>query len=661
MSFNTALSGLQAASGNLSVVANNVANGSTNGFKRSRAEFSDVYATSALGSGGQATGSGVLMSAVTQQFTQGQISFTSNSLDLAISGQGFFVLNNNGAISYSRAGAFGVDRLGNIANSAGDILTGFLADDSGIISGGRGDLRISTSNLAPRATSSLDMNVNLNGQDIPPLSPFVPGFTLDNPPASSTYNSSSATTIYDSLGNAHILTAYFVKAHTQNTWRVYVGVDGVDFTPTEAALPIGTPPQSYPVGSVAKPFTVVFNPQGELVPFSASTPPILNPLPPVTSTLIPPGPFNLLLSETMPTLELGDLVLNGIPIDAATDTADPFSTQQARASAVSLAAAINASTQKHGVTATPNAATFTIGTLTSAAPITIASGELVINNVDITSAAAGGPFAALTDLRDYLNTPAITAATGVTASIAAGSLSLTSNNGRNINVVSSGTAGETFSVFNIGGGSPLNRLQRGTITLNTVDNEGIFIEGANPNNAGLNFGDKFGIIYSSSDNIVIDSYTPGTGATSPQSFTVSLGTSTQFGSPFSVQALQQDGFSTGRLASVDVDSSGIIFARYSNGQSLALGQVSLANFSNQQGLSPLGGSVWAETFDSGTALIGAPGTASLGDIQSGSLEGSNVQISDELVSLIVAQRDFQANAQTIRTADTVTQTIINIR
>ncbi len=152
----------------------------------------------------------------------------------------------------------------------------------------------------------------------------------------------------------------------------------------------------------------------------------------------------------------------------------------------------------------------------------------------------------------------------------------------------------------------------------------------------------------------------GTGA-ADLAFTIDLAQTTQFGSPFGVNALIQDGFTTGRLSGVEVDDEGKLIGRYTNGELQTLGQVALANFSNQEGLRPLSDTVWAESPDSGAALLGAPGTASLGVIQSGALEDSNVELTAELVKLIVAQRNFQANAQVIRTADDVTQTIVNLR
>ena len=115
------------------------------------------------------------------------------------------------------------------------------------------------------------------------------------------------------------------------------------------------------------------------------------------------------------------------------------------------------------------------------------------------------------------------------------------------------------------------------------------------------------------------------------------------------------------MSSLDIDETGIIFARYSNGEALILGQVALADFANQQGLTPVGDTAWAESFLSGQPVVGAPRSAALGAIQSGALEESNVELAEELVALIIAQRNFQANARTIETANEVTQTIINLR
>ncbi|MCR8921398.1 flagellar hook protein FlgE [Dasania sp. GY-MA-18] len=418
MSFNTALSGLRAANQDLSVTGNNIANASTAGFKESRAEFGDVYANSLIGSGSTA-GSGVLVTDVAQQFDQGNISFTDNSLDLAINGTGMFVLSDAGATTYSRAGYFGLDKDGYIVANNSARLQGYQIDSSGAISTGvTGDLQIQTQNIAPASTSAVDIEFNLDSRA---SAPAVTPFDYTDPDS---YNTSTSLTVYDSLGNPHVQTNYFVKdpAPAVNQWQMYVKIDD----------------------------------QNVIAPTAADTP--------ITLTF-----------------------------------------------------------------------------------------------------------------------------------------------------ASDGTLASPLTPTNITAWDPID---------------------ANGNS---------------------------TGAITPSPFTISVGSSTQFGSEFSVTAVGQDGFSPGRLSSVEVDKTGVIFARYTNGEAQVLGQLALATFGNQQGLTPLGNTSWGESFESGQPIIGAPLTGSLGAIQSGALEDSNVDLSEELVRLIIAQRNFQANAKTIETSDTVTQAIINIR
>ncbi|MGK0500012.1 MAG: flagellar hook protein FlgE [Oceanicoccus sp.] len=380
------------------------------GFKKSRTEFGDVYANSLIGSGGNSSGSGVLVTNVAQQFDQGNISFTDNALDLAINGSGFFVLNEpSGAPSYTRAGYFGLDSEGFIVSNNGSLLQGLTADTNGNISGGNPtDLQVDTSNLPPQKTGTVELEFNLDSQQtVPAVGPFDPANPL-------TFNSSTSLTVYDSQGQSHVLTNYFVKT-ADNTWDMHNFVDNVD--------------------SASAAYPITFNSDG--------------------------------------TLDTGATTL-------------PF----------------------------------------------------------------------------------------------------------------------------------------------TVDN-----------------------------------WNPGNGTDVPpgSAFTVDIAGSTQFGSDFSVSDLAQNGFSPGKLTGIEIDNSGILFARYTNGEALTLGQIVLASFDNVQGLSPLGDTAWGESFESGIPSVGVPQSGSLGSVQAGSLEESNVDLSEELVRLIIAQRNFQANAKTIETADTVTQAIINIR
>ncbi|MEW6119156.1 MAG: flagellar hook protein FlgE [Pseudomonadota bacterium] len=157
------------------------------------------------------------------------------------------------------------------------------------------------------------------------------------------------------------------------------------------------------------------------------------------------------------------------------------------------------------------------------------------------------------------------------------------------------------------------------------------------------------------------SVTVTTGAASPFTVDIDYTGTTQFGSAFSVNTLNQDGFTSGRLAGFSVGDDGIILGRYTNGQSAVLGQVVLASFANPNGLQPLGNNMWAETATSGAPLVGTPDTGSLGVLQSSAVEDSNVDLTAELVNMITAQRVYQANAQTIKAQDAVLQTLVNLR
>ncbi len=152
-----------------------------------------------------------------------------------------------------------------------------------------------------------------------------------------------------------------------------------------------------------------------------------------------------------------------------------------------------------------------------------------------------------------------------------------------------------------------------------------------------------------------------TGAASPFSVDIDYTGTTQFGAAFSVNTLNQDGYSSGRLAGYNIGADGIILGRYTNGQSAVLGQVVLASFSNPNGLQPIGDNQWAETSTSGAPLVGVPDSGSLGVLQSSAVEDSNVDLTAELVNLITAQRVYQANAQTIKAQDAVLQTLVNLR
>jgi flagellar hook protein FlgE len=412
MAFSTALSGLTAASSELDVTANNIANSNTIGFKDARAQFADVYAAGAVNLNNSVIGQGVRLSSTKQQFTQGNISTSSSNLDLAISGDGFYTLKDANGYAYSRNGQFGEDKSGNVISSTGQALQVYPPlVNGGFNTGTLSNLNLQTAQSAPLATSTGTVILNLPANTPPPAT--APFLATD----STTYSQSTSTTVYDSLGNAYPATMFFSAV---------------------PAVPATVPP-----------------------------------------------------------------------------------------------------------TATPN--TWSV--------------NMTVNNQP---------------------------------------------------------AGSGTLVFNSSGA---------VIT---------------PANGNLPF-----------------AYSPPNGA-QPMALNFNFSKTTQYGGQFGVSSIVQNGYATGQLSTVAIDPTGIVSAVYTNGRSTQLGQLAMANFPNPQGLKQLGDTNWSETFTSGTVVKGVAGSAGFGSIQSGALESSNVDLTTQLVTMITAQRAFQANAQVITTANQESQTIINI-
>ena len=160
-------------------------------------------------------------------------------------------------------------------------------------------------------------------------------------------------------------------------------------------------------------------------------------------------------------------------------------------------------------------------------------------------------------------------------------------------------------------------------------------------------------------NLNFNGFTPANGAAA-MNMAFNFSQTTEFGTQFGVTSIIQNGYTTGQLSTVSIDTSGVVSAVYTNGRSTQLGQLAIANFPNPQGLQQLGNTNWAQTFSSGTVVQGTAGSAGFGNISSSSLESSNVDLTTELVSMITEQRAFQANAQVITTADQMSQTVISI-
>ena len=219
MSFQQGLSGLNGASKQLETIGNNIANSNTVGFKSAVTQFSDVYANSLSGTSGLGTaGIGTRVSQVAQQFSQGNVTASNNALDMAINGGGFFRMTNGGAVSYARNGQFQLDKDGYIVSASGGRLTGFGVDAQGeVVTGNPTELRISTADLPPKITTEIEAQLNLDSR-----STAIPAATAFNAADPTTYHNATSATVYDSLGNPHVVQTFYRKIDAPaNTWQVY--------------------------------------------------------------------------------------------------------------------------------------------------------------------------------------------------------------------------------------------------------------------------------------------------------------------------------------------------------------------------------------------------------------------------------------------------------
>lgn len=487
MSFNIALSGLKAAQKDLDVTANNISNVNTYGFKESRAEFADVYSSSIFSNSKTANGEGVLVNDVAQQFNQGSLLFTSNSLDMAISGGGFFAMTNDRLsrdITYTRSGAFKLDAENYIVNSNGNYLQGFPVNSDGSTSSvslsTTTPIQIPDTAGAPSQTRRLDMEFNLNSSET------VKDPLQFDPSDTNTFSFSTSTVIYDSLGNSRIASVYFVKANNPATVQTAAG---------------GT---------------------------AAAT----------------------------------DGFVGGL-------------------------AAVPVAQQNNGNT------WIMYATVTNEAGATLP--------VDLQDTRAGG--------------------TGV------GFESTKGQRGMLLQFDSAGAVvPATFPV-------PTTERLGTTATLTPP------VPAAPFNGAGA----------------------ITNGASPDQTFSINMSNLSQFSASSEITAFKQDGRTVGRLTGVTIGTDGLIEAKYSNGDSVPVRKVMLARFANEQGLTQVGNTSWTQSQESGQALAGEADSGTFGQIRSGTLEQSNTNLTTELVDLITAQRNYQANSRALEVNSTITQTIIQLR
>ncbi|KPP97699.1 flagellar hook protein FlgE [Marinobacter sp. HL-58] len=617
MAFNTGLSGLRASSVDLDVTGNNISNASTVGFKGSKAEFGDLYASGFLGSGSNPIGDGVRVQDVKQSFGQGNISFTDNGLDMAIDGDGFFVLNNGGEVRYSRAGQFGIDKDGFVTNNQNMRVQGFVADDDGNLSGIQDDLQIETDNLAPKRTTNLRSDLNLDSRE------SVLESQVRN------WNSLSV----DDLRDESVTFEYDGQSST------------IDIDADEAVSDI--------VGKLQSASGV-----------SASA-----------ATSLPVGDMSDADFSTF-RLTVGD---ESSPRDIDLDGVTTVEELESRIRQISDQS-ISASVDEDGVLSITHNSGETLRAEyendsdpdfdESATGVVSINTDRTVTGVDSTSTTVAEAFNVAPERINAFNPQD----------------QRTYNHATSTTIYDSLGNSHDMTQFFVKQPSPGGGVGTSEWSVYTqIDGEFVGGTDETPHRARFNQdGELQSVNGDPNGEILIDDWTPkdadGTpnGADGPpadgeeittpipdpptsSAFVLDLGNTTQYGSEFGVNDQQQNGYATGRLSGLDVSDEGVLFARYTNGQSKSLGQVALASFNNTNGLSPVGETTWVETFESGQPIIGAPDTGTLGSINASSVEESNVDLSEELVNLIIAQRNYQANAKTIETSDAVTQTIINLR
>lgn len=632
MGFQQGLSGLNAAAKNLDAIGNNVANAGTVGFKTSQAQFADVYAASLSGGGAAQVGLGTKIAAVTQQFTQGNITASNNPLDVAINGGGFFRLNNNGAISYTRNGQFQLDKDGFIATANGAKVTGYGVDPASgsIIATNPAPLAISSADLQPQATggspSALGAKIGLNVDS----RSTVPATSTFSPTDPTSYNNSTSLTVYDTLGNPHVLSLYFTKNATAGTWDLNSNVDGAGLNVPSAAAVVNT--NTLAVGTAG----------------SAG----------ITAAVagIQAGATGWVAGMT--------------PYDNATAAGTAAATASAAAAAMgspATPAQINAA-----VAAAQNSSTATLAMgrssvssamtqVNTAGATVLADGAVTPAQVALANTATASAAAATTAMAALSSPPTAAQMAAAVAAVAQASTDATAMD-------TTGLAAATTTAVNLAkaqaaaASAALTAAQAAQVAASLVT-----VPGSTLSASQLVFDTAGTLTTTMPMTITIDLAGVSTAigqtnsATTPLSFNLDFSGTSQYGSPFGVNTLSQDGYSSGRLNGFNIGSDGVIQGRYSNGQSRNLGQLVLANFTNPQGLKPLGNNQWAESPDSNQPLIGTPGSGSLGVMQSAAVEESNTDLTAELVAMITAQRVYQANAQTIKTQDAVLQTIVNLR
>lgn len=576
----TGISGLNGASSELDVISNNIANVNTIGFKSSKIFFADVLSQSISGgsSGSMQIGRGVTTSEILTQFGSGSFESTSNGTDVAIDGDGFFMVNDtDGATYYTRAGAFTISSEGYLVDTNGYKVQGYNLL-GGTASSVIADIALQNVQSSPSTSTAFTTGVNLNAE------------TADG----GSFN--SAQTVYDSLGGEHTLNIAFNKTAETGYWNVVATLDGAVATAQSAT-------------------GLTFDSNGALANVYTSTP-----------------------SRTVTHLS-GTGSIGDISID-----------QPSQLSATSSAVTLTYNGTSWAVTANGGLASMTVSGDGTACNINVngASGnDITIDGVWTTGQTVtfeiGAAATANTVNADYLSGIVLTRGTS----------------DDNWTITDNGLHTEA-TVTRSGANLLLDFDADGTTDM-TVPFSGTWAQGerlalssyattASPSDISLTFG------------TLSNGATIGTGNT--LSWDLAGDTSeaiTSYASASAIRALSNDGYASGILKSLSVDSQGFINGFFSNGKTVNIAQLVLAKFDNPWGLKRMGSNCFGETVTSGQAITNAPGTSGMGELKSNSLEMSNTDIATEFINMITAQKAYQANARVITTTDNMLTELMNMK
>ncbi|MFI3120626.1 MAG: flagellar hook-basal body complex protein [Methylococcaceae bacterium] len=724
MSFATALSGLKAASTSLQVTGNNIANSQTTGFKQSRAEFADVYASSLGGVSRTQAGSGVRVTEVAQQFNDGNIESTQNSLDLAISGNGFFVLADTVNLpdpadkaapvdpsvpsAYTRNGAFQLNSVGNVVNDKGQYLLAFAANGTtaaeGFSTGVFRPITVDTSQGLPSATTDISLKLTINGGAVAPTAVFSP-----TDPKS--YNNTTSVTTYDSQGNAHVAATYYVKTPVANVWDAYLFIDNYGITTGGQAVPPNAAPKSTvstTVNTPGLPIPMKFSSTGlleEVGARAASTvsAEILTGAKAVatsataasdTANALPVAitAENLLTAAESAVTNIDDGVAAATNVDAlytparaasavakaqaaldaATAMKDAAASAltfvasgvglgvQAQAAVDAATAAVDAAQTYRNSAGNVNDAATAATALAdaNAAATAIAAAKTTADAYMSATGAVSGSAQAAADqalaAASVAKAAAVVAA-AVNSNPAVAAAALDANTKAATAALSAAAYATEAALVTDGASATAAIIAANKAASDAADAQLAAKKYDNALKAAAADATQASKVdFGAIDLSVID---PNL-SVDPMAFGLNFAETTQLTSPFSVGVSSQNGLPAGNLTGIDVDDAGVVFAKYSNGGSKALGQVALARFPSNQSLAKLGDTTWGKTANSGTPVYGAAGDNNFGGIQSSALEGSNVDLSDQLVKLIIQQQAYQANSQTITTEKTLVDTIL---